>query len=31
MHRVAVVAERLLGEPFRVTALLGALRPSVAV
>ena len=31
MHRLAVVAERLLGEPFRVAALLGSLRPSVAV
>ena len=31
MHRLAVVAERLLREPFRVAALLGALRPSVAV
>jgi hypothetical protein len=31
MHRLAVVAERLLREPFRVAALLGAFGPSVAV
>ena len=31
MHGLAVVPERLLGEPFRVAALLGALRPCVAV
>src|SRR5439155_17413250 len=31
MHRLAVVTERFLREPFRIAALFGALRPRVAI
>ena len=31
MHGLAVVAQRFLSESFRVTALLGSLRPGVAI